>query len=106
MMINDVIGEERVLGEAPLSENRCNNKSTLPRMRLWILTFTIKSTLCKGCAVVKAHDANRALRLLKSGGMYNSLPSDYEVERIEEIIESPDQMLICEEINNGFIQCR
>ena len=105
-MINDVIGEERVLGEAPLSENRCNNKSTLSRMRLWILTFTIKSTLCKGCAVVKAHDANRALRLLKSGGMYNSLPSDYEVERIEEIIESPDQMLICEEINNGFIQCR
>lgn len=86
------IGEERELGE-PSKE--C--KGTLPKMRLWVLEFTVNGS--KGCSIIKAHDANRAIRELKSSGMYNGTPDVYQVTRVEEIIESPDMMLICEQIN-------
>ena len=86
----------RMMGESPVMG--CNPVKP-ERQRLWILTFSIGSTLSKGCAVVKAHDADRAVRVLKADGMYNGVPAEYNITRIEEIIESPDQMLICEEIN-------
>ena len=67
--------------------------------KLWILEFEVKGDK-KGCAVVKAANSNSAIRILLSGGMYNGTPSVYQVTRVEEIVESPDVMLICEQIND------
>lgn len=67
--------------------------------RLWILEFEVKGGK-KGCAVVKATNSNGAIRILLSGGAYNGTPSVYQITKVEEIIESPDSMLICEQIND------
>lgn len=75
-------------------ETKCEIKENA---RLWILEFTIKGG-GKGCAVVKAKNSNNAARKLLSEGQYNGNSTVYEVTRIEEILESPDEMLICEQI--------
>lgn len=67
--------------------------------RLWIIEFDIKGD-GRGCAVVKASNPNEASRVLKSEGLYNSNPINYMIYRIEEIIPSPDTMLICEQVVN------
>lgn len=67
--------------------------------RLWIIEFDIKGD-GRGCAVVKANNPNEASRVLKSEGLYNSNPINYMIYRIEEIIPSPDTMLICEQVVN------
>ena len=66
---------------------------------LYIVTFLIKSTNKKGCAVVYAYDANHAVQLLKADGLYNGSSHEYEIYKIEEIIKPKEQMLVCEQIN-------
>ena len=73
---------------------KCEGKELL---KLWILEFEVKDNK-KGCAVIKAPNANKAVRILFSNGTYNGSPTVYQVTRIEEIIKSPDSMLICEQI--------
>lgn len=41
-----------------------------------------------------------ASMVLKSEGLYNGSPIDYRIYRIEEIVPSPETMLICEKIVN------
>ena len=65
--------------------------------RLWVIEFGVKN-VGKGCAVVKAGNPKEAETLLKSEGMYNGMPYMYNIIRIEEIIPSPDSMLIAEQI--------
>lgn len=65
--------------------------------RLWSLVFTVKGE-GKGCAVVKALDSKNAINVLKSEGFYNGTSYLYEVESVEEIIESPDTMLVSEQV--------
>ena len=77
-------------------EVKCETKESL---KLWILEFEVKDNK-KGCAVVKAANSNNAVRKLLSDGMYNGSPTIYHVTRIEEIVESVDSMLICEQIND------
>lgn len=79
------------------NKNRTDKCEVKETPRLWILEFNIKNGT-KGCAVVKANNPNNAIRMLFAGGQYNGTPTVYEVTRIEEIIESPDEMLICEQI--------
>lgn len=67
--------------------------------KLWIIEFEIRNN-GKGCAVVKAGNPKEADRVLKSEGLYNGSPSDYLIYRIEEIVPSPDTMLICEQVVN------
>lgn len=67
--------------------------------KLWIVEFEIKDG-GKGCAVVKASNPNEVTTVLKSGGLYNGNPHNYIIHRIEEIVPSPDTMLICEQIVN------
>lgn len=67
--------------------------------KLWIIEFDIKGD-GRGCAVVKASNPNEASRVLKSEGLYNSNSINYMIYRIEEIIPSPDTMLICEQVVN------
>ena len=67
--------------------------------KLWIIEFEIRND-GRGCAVVKAGNPNEASRVLKSEGLYNGSPSDYMIYRIEEIVPSPDTMLICEQVVN------
>lgn len=66
-------------------------------MRLWIIEFSIKD-VGNGCAVVKADNPKQAETLLKTQGTFNGLPYLYSITRIEEIIPSPDSMLICEQL--------
>lgn len=66
-------------------------------MRLWIVEFSIKD-IGNGCAVVKADNPKQAEVLLKTQGTFNGLPHLYSITRIEEIIPSPDSMLICEQL--------
>lgn len=65
--------------------------------RLWVIEFNVRN-MGKGCAVVKAYSPKEAERLLKSEGILNGTPSLYDITRIEEIIPSPDSMLIAEQI--------
>lgn len=66
-------------------------------MRLWIVEFSIKD-IGNGCAVVKADNPKQAEVLLKTQGTFNGLSHLYNISRIEEIIPSPDSMLICEQL--------
>ena len=66
-------------------------------MRLWIVEFNIKD-IGNGCAVIKADNPKQAEVLLKTQGTFNSSPHLYSITRIEEIIPSPDSMLICEQL--------
>ena len=70
---------------------------TCKEMRLWIVEFSIKD-VGNGCAVVKADNPKQAEVLLKTQGAFNGLPHLYSITRIEEIIPSPDSMLICEQL--------
>lgn len=65
--------------------------------KLWIVEFRIKN-IGNGCAVVKASNPKEAETLLKSGGVYNSMPYLYDIIRVEEIVPSHDSMLIAEQI--------
>lgn len=66
----------------------------------WIITFTVNNI--KGCAVAKADTANEAQSILTSSGMYNGTPSLYVINSIEQIFESPEPQLLCEQINDGL----
>lgn len=70
---------------------------TCKEMRLWIVEFNIKG-IGNGCAVVKADNPKQAEVLLKTQGTFNGSPHLYNITRIEEIILSPDSMLICEQL--------
>lgn len=65
--------------------------------RLWIVEFEINK-FSKGCAVVKSPDIKGVESLLKTQGTFNGTPNVYKITRIEEIVMSPDSMLICEQI--------
>lgn len=67
------------------------------RNSLWIIEFDVKDK-GKGCAVAKASNPEQAFTLLKTQGVFNGSPNVYRVTRIEEIIESPQPMLICEQV--------
>lgn len=65
--------------------------------KLWIIEFRVKN-IGNGCAVVKAFNPKEAETLLKSGGAFNGMPYLYDIIRVEEIVPSPDSMLIAEQI--------
>lgn len=74
-----------------------NTDCAVKEQKLWIIEFEVK-TLGKGCAVVKASNPKEAETLLKSEGVYNGMPYLYDIIRVEEIVPSPDSMLIAEQI--------
>lgn len=65
--------------------------------RLWVVEFSIRN-IGNGCAVLKARNPKEAEDLLRSEGSFNGMPHMYNIIRIEEIIPSPDSMLIAEQI--------
>lgn len=85
----------------------CNTKPNRDRVdvkecavkeqRLWVIEFSVKN-MGNGCAVVKARSPREAERLLRSEGVLNGNPSLYDITRMEEIVSSPDSMLIAEQI--------
>ena len=75
-------------------DTRCTEANT---QKLWIIEFEIKG-VGNGCSVVKSPNARGAEVLLKTQGTFNGTPSMYKITRIEEIVMSPDSMLICEQI--------
>ena len=72
-------------------------KLTCKEQKLWIIEFRVKN-IGNGCAVVKAFNPKEAETLLKSEGTFNGMNSLYVITRIEEIVPSPDSMLIAEQI--------
>lgn len=74
-----------------------NTDCAVKEQKLWIIEFEVK-TLGKGCAVVKAFNPKEAETLLKSEGVYNGMSYLYDIIRVEEIVPSPDSMLIAEQI--------
>ena len=75
-----------------------NNDNELGKstQRLWIIQFYVFKN--KGCAVVKAENSRKAELLLKAEGNYNGQPNDYKITRIEEILPSPSNMILVEQI--------
>ena len=75
-----------------------NNDKELGKstQRLWIIQFYVFKN--KGCAVVKAENSRKAELLLKAEGSYNGQPNKYEITRIEEILPSPSNMILVEQI--------
>lgn len=67
------------------------------KKRLWTIEFDVKD-VGKGCAVVKADNPEAATRILKVDGVYNGTPYVYKITRVEEIIPSPEDMLLAETI--------
>lgn len=78
------------------NENDCHVPPV--KKKLWIIEFEIRGGNSRGCAVVKAGNPNEASRVLKSEGLYNGNSQNYMIYRIEEIVPSPETMLICEQI--------
>lgn len=72
-------------------------KLACKEQKLWIIEFKVKN-VGNGCAVVKAFNPKEAETLLKSEGAFNGMNSLYVITRIEEIVPSPDSMLIAEQI--------
>ena len=75
-----------------------NNDNELGKntQRLWVIEFNVLKN--KGCAVVKAENSKKAELLLKAEGNYNGQPNDNKITRIEEILPSPSDMLLAEQI--------
>lgn len=73
-----------------------NNELGKGTQRLWVIEFNVFKN--KGCAVVKAENSRKAELLLKAEGNYNGQPNDYKITRIEEILPSPSDMLLTEQI--------
>ena len=71
--------------------------ATVKEQKLWIIEYRVKD-VGNGCAVVKATNPKEAETLLRSEGTFNGMPYLYEISRIEEIVPSPDSMLIAEQI--------
>lgn len=67
------------------------------KKRLWAVDFDVKD-VGKGCAVIKADNPDAAVQILKTEGIYNGTPHVYKVSRVEEIIPSPEEMLISEQV--------
>ena len=65
--------------------------------KLWIIEFRIEN-IGNGCAVVKADNPKEAEDILKSEGVYNGMKTLYVITRIEEIVPSPDSMLLAEQV--------
>lgn len=65
--------------------------------KLWMIEFRVKN-IGNGCAVVKAFNPKEAETLLKSEGVYNGTPYLYDIIRVEEIVPSPDSMLLAEQL--------
>lgn len=82
---------------APNRDRVDSGVAVCKEMRLWIVEFSVKD-IGNGCAVVKANNPKQAEVLLKTQGTFNGLPHLYSITRIEEIIPSPDSMLICEQL--------
>lgn len=74
-----------------------NTECATKEQKLWIVEFRVKN-IGNGCAVVKAFNPKEAVTLLKSEGVYNGMPCLYDIIRVEEIVPSPDSMLIAEQI--------
>lgn len=72
-------------------------KLACKEQKLWIIEFKVKN-VGNGCAVVKAFNPKEAETLLKSEGTFNGMGYLYSITRIEEIVPSPDSMLIAEQI--------
>lgn len=73
------------------------NIGTKKKYKLWIIEYTIRGNYTKGVAVVKAEGPNAAINLLKADGFYNGMRALYDIQRCEEIDESPERMLIAEQ---------
>lgn len=82
---------------APNRDMVNTKEAACKEMRLWIVEFNIKD-ISNGCAVIKADNPKQAEVLLKTQGTFNGSPHLYSITRIEEIIPSPDSMLICEQL--------
>lgn len=74
-----------------------NTDCAVKEQKLWIIEFRVKN-IGNGCAVVKAFNPKEAETLLKSEGTFNGMSYLYSITRIEEIVPSPDSMLIAEQI--------
>lgn len=79
-----------------VNPNRDRVDMASKEQRLWVIEFKVNNT--GGCAVVKARNPKEAEQILKSEGNYNGTPYLYRVGKIEEIIPSPDSMLLAENI--------
>lgn len=64
---------------------------------LWLINFEVKG-VGTGTAIVKAKGPKTASMILKNNGSYNGTPGRYNIYQIEEIIQSPDEMLISEQV--------
>lgn len=64
------------------------------KARLWVVDYTVNGI--EGVAVIKANNPKRAEDILESESKYNAYRGKFKVLKIEEIIESPAEMLIME----------
>lgn len=84
------------------------DREPISDLKIWIIEFEVfieHNITRKGCAVVKASNANSATQILLKEGMYNGAPNRYSITRVAEVIPSPSSMLICEQINNVEYEC-
>lgn len=74
----------------------CNKEKVEEKHRLWVMDFEINGM--EGMAVVKANNPKRAEEILVSESQYNAYRENFKIIKIEEILESPDEMLLMENI--------
>lgn len=74
----------------------CSREEIVENPRLWVMDFEINGM--EGMAVVKANNPKRAEEILVSESQYNAYRNSFKIIKIEEILESPDEMLLMENI--------
>lgn len=74
----------------------CNREKVEEKPRLWVIDFSVSGM--EGMAVVKANNPKRAEEILVSESQYNAYRGSFKIIKIEEILESPDEMLLMENI--------
>ena len=88
------MGQQGIYAAPNTKGANCNREEVKEKPRLWVMNFEINGI--EGVAVVKANNPKRAEEILVSESQYNAYRSKFKIVKIEEIIESPDEMLLME----------
>ena len=69
------------------------------KKRLWVIDYkvTLTESTVHGVALVKAANEHIAENILTHDSQFNAYRENFKIKRIEEVVESLDDMLLCEE---------
>lgn len=90
------MGQQGIYATPNVKGANSEREEVKEKPRLWVMDFEINGM--EGMAVVKASNPKRAEEILVSESQYNAYKGSFKIVKIKEILESPDEMLLIENI--------